>query len=223
MESKNIIIIAVVVIIVAILGVIFATGMLNGDDNKNTETTPFKTEFMEGSFVGKVKLVNDDEKFMHSYKDKKHKITYNISTVDDSDALMEIYEIQGVTNPEERSFNGNDWNIFFTQAVPGNDTDSAKDDDTMNIIIAQSQGKKQGYLIYMIVDGKSDVNSTMNTFGESYTDYMQPLLESITLKESKNVPKIYEEFGLTEDQFNQQMDLIHEYKAGNLSALDGTG
>ena len=222
METKNIIIIAVIVVIIAIVGVIFATGMLNGDSNKDVKTTSFETEFMEGSFIGKVKLVDDKEKFMHSYKDKKNKITYNISTVDDSEALMDIYYLQGVTNPEERNINGNDWNIYFTQAVPGdsNDTD---DDETMNIIICQSQAKKQGYLIYVIIDADSKVNSTMNTYGESYTDFVEPLLESVTLKESKHVPKIYEEFGLTEDQFDEQMDLVKQVKAGNTSALEATG
>ena len=217
METKNIIIIAVVVVIIAAVGVIFATGMLNSDDSKDVETTPFKTEFMEGSFVGKVKLVDDKEKFMHSYKDKKNKITYNISTVDDSDALMDIYYLQGVMNPEKRTINGNDWNIYFTQAVEGNGSDSDK--DPMNIIICQSQGKKQGYLIYMIIDAKSKVNATLNTYGESYTDFVEPLLKSITLKKSKNVPKIYEEFGLTKDQFDQQMDLIKEVKKGNTTAM----
>ena len=53
----------------------------------------------------------------------------------------------------------------------------------------------------------------------SYTDFVEPLLNSITLKESKNVPKIYEEFGLTEDQFAEQMDLIQQVKAGNQSAI----
>ena len=218
METKNILIIAVVVVIIAILGVVFATGMLNGNnDNGNGETTPFKTEFMEGTFSGKVKLVDDKEKFMHSYKDKKNKITYNISTVDDSEAMMDIYYPQGVMNPEKRTFNGNEWNIYFTQAVEGNDSNS--DDDPMNIIICQSQQKKQGYLIYMIIDADSKVNATLNTYGESYTDFVEPLLNSITLKESKNVPKIYEEFGLTKDQFNEQMDLIQEVKAGNQSAI----
>ncbi len=221
MENKNMIIIAVAIIaIIAVVGVVLTTGILN--PAKNVETTHFETEFMEGDFVGKVKLVDDKEKFMHSYEDKKHHVTYNISTVDNSTALMEIYELQGVTNPEERSFNGNDWKIYFTQAVPGND--SSKTDNTMNIIICESQGKKQGYLVYMIIDAKSDINtSSMNAFGEPYKDYVQPLLESITLKESKNVPKIYDEFGLTEDQFAEQMDLVHQYKAGNTSALEGTG
>ncbi len=148
---------------------------------------------------------------------KKNKITYNISTVDDSDALMDIYYLQGVMNPEKRTYNGNDWNIYFTQAVEGNDSDS--DADPMNIIICQSQGEKQGYLIYMIIDAKSKVNATLNTYGQSYTEFVEPLLNSITLKESKNVPKIYEEFGLTEDQFDEQMELIEQVKAGNQTAI----
>lgn len=217
METKNIIIIAVAVVIIAIVG-IFATGILNnGDSNSPAQTTPFETEFMDGSFAGKVKLVDDTEKFMHSYKDKQNKITYNISTVDDSDALMDIYYLQGVMNPEQRTFNGKEWNIYFTQAVEGNDSNS--DDDPMNIIICQHQGDKQGYLIYMIIDADSKVNATLNTYGQSYTDFVEPLLNSITLKESKNVPKIYEQFGLTEDQFNEQMDLIKQVKAGNQTAI----
>ena len=219
MENKNIIIIAVVVIvIVAIAGYIFATGMLNNEDNKNIETTPFKTAFMEGSFVGKVNLTDGKEKYMHSYQDKKHHITYNVSTVDNSSALMDIYYLQGVMNPEHRTINNIKWNIYFTQAVPENGSSN----ETMNIIICQSQGEKQGYIIYAIFDAKSDVNSTLNTFGESYTDYIEPLLESITLKKSSDVPKIYDEFGLSKSEFAQQMDLIQEFKAGNTSALEGT-
>ena len=219
MDNKNIIMILVAVVaIIAIVGAIFVSGMFNG--TKETATTPFETEFMDGAFVGNVTLKDGKQKFMHSYVDKEHKITYNISTVDNSTALMDIYSVQGVTNPEERSFNGNDWNIYFTEAIPGNDS-SAKDNNTMNIIICQSQGKKQGYLIYMIIDSKSKVNSTGNEFGQAYKDFAQPLLESITLKESKNVPKINEEFGLTEDQFAEQMELVQQIKAGNTSALEG--
>lgn len=213
-----IIILVAVVAIIAIVGVIFATGMFNGNDNK--QTTEFKTEFMEGSFMGNVSLENDSQKFMHSYEDKQHHITYNISTVDNSSALMEIYELQGVANPEERSFNGNDWNIYFTQAVPGNDTNNTNSNNTMSIVICESQGEKQGYLIYAIFDAKSDVNAT-NAFSQGYADYIEPMLKTITLKESKNVPKINEEFGLSEDEFAQQMELIHQYKAGNTSALEG--
>ncbi|WP_405290823.1 hypothetical protein [Methanobrevibacter sp.] len=221
MENKNMIIIAVAIIaVIAIAGIIFATGMLNGNSNNNQGTTPLKTDFMEGSFVGNVSLVNDSQKFMHSYEDKNHHITYNISTVDNSTALMEIYEIQGVTNPDERSFNGHDWKIYFTQAIPGNNTNNTSN-ETMNIVICQSQGEKQGYLIYIIFDSKSDVDASGKMFSPAYKQYVEPLLKSISLKESSDVPKINEEFGLTEDEFSQQIDLIHQYKAGNLSALNG--
>lgn len=217
MENKNIIIILVAVIaIIAVVAFVFTSGILNQNDN--SVTTPFKTEFMEGSFVGNVTLVDDKEKFMHSYQDKEHGVTYNISTVDNSTALMEIYELQGVSNPEERTFNGNDWKIYFTQAVPDN---ASADTKAMTIIMCESQGEKQGYLVYMIIDADSDINVTLNTFGQAYTDYLEPLLKSITLKESKNVPAINEEFGLTEDEFAQQMELVHQYKAGNTSALEG--
>ena len=217
METKNIaIILGVIIVIIAIIGIIFATGILNQEKTVES-TTPFKTSFMEGSFVGNVSLENNDTKYMHSYVDKKHDITYNISTVDNSSALMDIYYLQGVMNPEQRTINGNEWNIYFTQAVPGNGSSN----ETMDIVICQSQGEKQGYLLYVIFGTKSDVNSTLNTFGESYTDYIEPLLKSLTLKESKDVPKIYDEFGLTQDQFDQQMELVKEFKAGNTSALEG--
>ena len=218
MENKNIILIAIAVIVLAAIGVIFATGMFSGG---NTVTTPFETEFMEGSFVGNVTLVNDTEKYLHSYEDKDHNVVYNISTVDNSSALMEIYKIQGVGKPDVRSFNGNDWNIYFTQAMPTTNDTSKQSNETMNIIIAQSQAEKQGYLIYMIIGNGSDINTTLNTYGEGYVKYMEPLLKSITLKESKNVPAIHDEFGLTEEQVKEQMELIREYNSGNLSALQG--
>lgn len=222
MENKNLIIIAVAIVaIVAIAGILFATGILNGNDNNNLGTSQLKTEFMEGSFVGNVTLENGTQKFMHSYEDKQHHITYNISTVDNSSQLMEVYEIQGVTNPEERTFNGNDWNIYFTQAMPGNNTNNTDSDKTMNIVICQSQGAKQGYMIYAIFDNSSDVDVSGKMYSPGYKEYIEPLLKSISLKESQNVPKINEEFGMTEEQFAQQLDLIHQYKAGNLSALNG--
>lgn len=220
MEDKNkIIILAAIVAVIAIIGVLLFTGSLGSNGNKNMETTPFEMDFMTGKFTGNVKLVNDKEKFMHSYEDKQNSITYNISTVDNSTALMEIYELQGITNPDVRTFNGNDWNIYFTQAVPTNNTTNT--DKPMNIIVCESQGQKQGYLIYMIIDGNSKLNATGKMYSEAYKDYVEPLLNSITLKESKNVPHVYEEFGLSQDEFNQQMDLVRQYKAGNTSVLEG--
>lgn len=216
MENKNLIIIAVaIVLIVVVVGVVLTTGVLNKADDRTT--TSFSNSFMEGAFTGDVKLVKNASDYMQSYEDSQHSITYNISTVDNSTALMDIYYVQGVTNPEHRSFNGNDWNIYFSQAVQGNDTNNK-----LNIIICQSQGEKQGYLIYMIIDSKTDLNVSSNVFGEPYKSYVEPLLKSITLKESSNVPAINDQFGLSESDFAKQMDLVHQYKSGNTSVLQGS-
>ena len=77
MKTKNIIIIALVAILLIVAGAVFSSGILKNDERI---TTPFKTEFMEGNFTGHVKLVNDSEKFMHSYEDHENNITLFRST-----------------------------------------------------------------------------------------------------------------------------------------------
>lgn len=213
------IIIGVIVVIIAIVGVIFATGALN---NNSGAKTPFETDFMSGSFVGTVEKIATNESFIGSFQDKEHNITYNITTMDNSSALMEIYKFQGVRGPDQRSINGNDWNIYYGEAMPViNNTTGVDSNKSMGIVICECQKEKQGYVIYTIFGDLSKVNFTLNTFGDSYTKYIEPLLKSINLKESKDVPAIYEQFGLSEKEFKQQIDLIRQVNAGNLSAVKG--
>ena len=218
MEKKNMIIIGVVVVIIAILAVVFATGALNN----NGPTTAFTTDFMTGSFTGNVEKANTNESFMASYTDKQHNITYNLTTLDNSSALMEIYRFHGVKGPDHRSYNGVDWNIYFGEAMPAvNNTTNVSSNQSMGIIICQSQQQSQGYVIYAIFGDLNKVNFTLNTFGESYTGYIEPLLKTISLKQSSNVPSVSQEFGLSDDEFKQQIDLIRQVNAGNLSAMKG--
>lgn len=223
MEKKNmIIIIAAVVIlaIVAVAGFIFISGNSNGSQG----STPFSTSFMEGSFAGNVSLENDSIDYASSYKDKTHDIEYNMSTMDNASALMDIYEFQGIEGPEKRTFNNQEWNIYFAEAVPNSNSSNASNtsDESMGIVICEVQNEKQGYVIYAIFGGDSDVNFTKNTYGDAYVNYIEPLLSSITLKQSKDVPSVADQFGLSQDEFNQQIELIHQYEAGNTSALEGS-
>ena len=95
-------IIATVVIlaIVIVVGFIFISGNSN-DSSKGS--TSFSSPFMVGSFVGNVSLENDSLDYAHAYKDKAHDIEYNITTMDNASALMEIYEFQGIGTPEKNS------------------------------------------------------------------------------------------------------------------------
>ncbi len=219
MEKKNMIIIAAVVIlaIAVVAGFIF----ISGNSNESKDTTSFSTPFMAGSFAGNVSLENDSLDYAKSYKDNSHDIEYNMSTMDNSSALMDIYEFQGLEGPEKRTFNNHEWNIYFGEAVPsGNDSNASN--ETLGIIICEVQKEKQGYVIYTVFGDDSDVNFTKNTYGDSYVNYVEPLLKSISLKESKDIPSIAEQFGLSQDEFNQQIDLIHQYEAGNTSAIEGS-
>ena len=218
MEKKNIIIIGVIVVILAVVAFVFAGGI----SNKEVKTS-FDTEFMSGAFVGNVEKIDTKESFLASYKDNEHNITYNLTTMDDSKSLMEIYEVQGVKGPDHRSYNGNDWDIYFGEAMPVvNNTTQKNSNQAMGIIICQSQKESQGYVIYSIFD-LSKVNFTLNTFSDAYIKYMEPLLKSIDLKKSNNVPAVHEQFGMSKDDFNKQMDLIHQIKAGNYSAVQQQG
>ncbi len=181
----------------------------------SADTTNFNSEFMEGTFVGHVDLKNSSESYMQSYEDSQNKITYNISTMDDSVSLMDIYYIQGVMNPTKLTTNGNDWNIYISEAIE-NETGN-----TLTIVICQCQKEKQGYLVYAIFDSGSYTGS-LDTNSESFVKFIKPLLESLKLKETSKIPKISEEFGMSDEEFQQQMEMVKAYKNGDTSALDDT-
>ena len=181
----------------------------------SVDTTNFNSDFMEGTFVGHVDLKNSSESYMQSYEDSQNKITYNISTVDDSVSLMDIYYIQGVMNPTKLTTNGNDWNIYISEAIE-NETGNI-----LTIVICQCQKEKQGYLVYVIFDPDSYTGS-LDTNSESFVKFIKPLLESLKLKETSKIPKISEEFGMSDEEFQQQMEMVRAYKNGDTSALDDT-
>ena len=217
MENKNLIIIGIVVLIVAVVGAIFATGFLN-----NTQTTAFDTEFMSGAFTGNVAKGETNESFLATYHDDANNITYNLTTMDNSSELMELYKFQGVVGPEKRSFNGQEWNIYFGEALPViNNTTQADASKAMGIIICEAHTDHQGYVIYTIFSDLSKVNFTLNTFGDSYVKFIGPLLDSIQLKQSDNIASVSQQFGLSDDEFAQQIELVRQINAGNLSALEG--
>lgn len=215
MEKRNIIIIGIVVVIAAI-----AVGVAMFTSNHGTgPVTSFDTEFMSGAFTGNaVKSNETNQSYMASFEDKDNKITYNLTTMDDSESLMKIYKFQGVKGPDERTYNGNKWNIYYGEAMPMvNNSTNQTSNQSMGIVICECQKEKQGYVINIIFNDLEKVNFTLNTFGESYTKYVEPLLKSVSLKESKDVPAISEQFGLSKDEFNKQLDLIHQLEAGNYS------
>ena len=215
MEKKNLIIIGVVVLIIAVLGILFVTNVFN----VNGAQTPFDTEFMSGTFSGNVEKKELNESYIASYHDNQNNITYNLTTMDNSSALMEIYKFQGVLGPEYRSYNGNNWSIYFGEAMPVvNNSVNVSANNSMGIVICEIQHESQGYVVYAIFEDLNKINFTVNTFGDSYVQYIEPLLKTINLKETENVTAVHEQFGMTKEQFDQQIQLIRLLQSGNSSS-----
>lgn len=205
------IIIGIIIAVIAIIAVAFVSGVFN-----QTQTTKFDTEFMSGAFVGNASLNSSIENSTSLYIDKNNKISYNLSTMDNSSALMVIYKYQGVRGPDYRTYNGNNWSIYFAQAMPvlNNASNQSANQSAnqsskpMGIVICECQKEKQGYVVYVVFEDAD--NFTLNTFSNSYIDFVEPLLKSISLKESKNVPAVYEKFGLSNDTFYSQIKLMQK-------------
>lgn len=213
MERKNMIIIAVIIVIIAVAAIYFS-GILN-----QTQKTNFDTDFMSGAFVGNVVdsvSNNTNKSYAMSYHDDVNNISYNITTVDNSSALMEIYKFQGASGPEYRVYNGNNWSIYFAQAMPVlNNQSNQTSNQSMGIIICECQQESQGYVIYIIFEDLSKVNFTLNTYGDSYINYVEPLLKTVSLKKSEGVPLLHELYGLSKTEFYNQIDIIHRINTGN--------
>ena len=209
------IIIGIIIAVIAIIAVAFVGGVFN-----QTQTTKFDTEFMSGAFVGNVSLNKSIENSTSLYIDKNNKISYNLSTMDNSSALMVIYKYQGVRGPDYRTYNGNNWTIYFAQAMPvlSNESNQSANQSVkpMGIVICECQKEKQGYVVYVVFEDAD--NFTLNTFSNSYIAFVEPLLKSISLKESKNVPAVYEKFGLSNSSFYSQIKLMQKAINGNYSS-----
>lgn len=210
-------IIIVVVIIVAI-GAVFTSGFF---DATVSETTPFDNNFMSGDFVGQVKTVNDSEKWAVAYSDETHHIDYNMSTCKNATLLVDIYTLQGMEGPEHRTFNNQQWDIYHAQGMQtiGNTTNVSLTNETLNVYMCVANKAEQSYLIYVIFNNNTDVNSTGGVYSDGYENYIEPLLDSVTLKEDPNAPEIYDILGMDQSSYQQYAQLISQVKKGNQTAI----
>ncbi len=223
MERKYLIGIAALIIIVAVVIGVFALHPFGiGED-----TTPFDNKFMSGSFQGNVteqSPANASSKFKDwgaSYKDKSNGIEYNMSSCDNDTLILDILQIQsGLPEPEYREYNGLNWTIYYSTAVPtsqavNNSTAGNSSQAIYNVYICSAQKDGQSYLIYVISNGT--VKCDGSTYCDLYANYIEPLLRSIEVKHSNNAPKVYDMLGVSKSDYNTLVKYVDAYKAGNLT------
>lgn len=216
MEKKNIFII---VFILVVLVVAVAASYVLFFNNGNT--SELNSAFISGTFNGNVteNLINDsipNHQFQASYVDKENGITYNMSTLKDGDFLMDIMSLQGLGAPEHRHLGDNDWNIYYSQAVPNTqvNSNSTNDSTVYNVYICQADKDNQTFLIY-IISNSSKVQCDGSLYCPMYNDYVEPLLSSATLKTNPSAPTGAQVLNITDVQYNQLLKQISEAKGTN--------
>lgn len=209
---------AVAVIIVASLGSVSAFDLFGM--NFGGSTTDFDNNFMSGTFSGDVSQneVNDTgavKGWTDSYEDKENNITYNMSCVKDGDFITDVYQLQGMGQPEIRNYNDQAWKIFYSQAVPDSDitdnessADTNNTNNTINVYICEADINGTAYTInIMAYDNKTECDGTL--FCPLYKDHIEPLVKSIEFKDSKKAPTMAELLNMSDEEFKYNQEYIN--------------
>ena len=219
MDKKYTIIIAAILIIVVALIASFALGLFS-----TGPTTKFNNDFMSGSIVGTAteQPQNNNSNYSQwaqSFKDKTNGIEYNMSTCDNVSLLLDILQIQGgMPNPEVRKFNGVNWTIYYSQAVPTTQVNSNSTDNNskpLDVYILSADYNNQSYLVYVVSNGTVPCDGS--TYCKLYTDYIDPYLDSVQFKHSNNVPHIYDLLGMSQSEYKELSDYLVQIKSGNIT------
>ena len=228
MNKKMIIIAtAILVMVIASLSAVSAFEFF-GMDLFGGPTTDFDTKFMSGTFTGDV-VENEVEDnttvtkgWTASYENKEKNITYNMSCVKDGDFITDVYQLQGLGQPEIRNYNDQPWKIFFSQAVPDanvmdNETANQTNDtnNTINVYICEADVNGTAYTInVMSYDNKTECDGTL--FCPLYKEHIEPLIESVEFKEDKKAPIMADILNLSDEEFEFNREYVNGIFNGSI-------
>ena len=228
MNKKMIILAAsIAVLIIASVGAVSAFELF-GIDFFGGPTTDFDNKFMSGTLTGdvvqnEIKDNNTVSKgWTDSYEDKANNITYNMSCVKDGDFITDVYQLQGLGQPEIRNYNDQPWKIFYSQAVPDSNVtdnktseDSNKTNNTINVYICEADINGTAYTINVIsYDNKTECDGSM--FCPLYKKHVEPLVESIKFKDAKKAPKMADVMGMSDEEFEYNREYLNGILNGTI-------
>ena len=218
---------AILVMVIASLSAVSAFEFF-GMDLFGGPTTDFDTKFMSGTFTGDVveNEVEDNNTvskgWTASYENKEKNITYNMSCVKDGDFITDVYQLQGLGQPEIRNYNDQPWKIFFSQAVPDsnvmdNKTANQTNDtnNTINVYICEADINGTAYTInVMSYDNKTECDGTL--FCPLYKEHIEPLIESVEFKQAKKAPKMADILNLSDEEFEFNREYVNGIFNGSI-------
>lgn len=191
--NKKILIIIIVVILAVIVAVgAFALGAFG-------QTTQVDSKFISGTISG-VAVENDSNipsgmgGWAVGYNDTENNVSYAFAMVDSFNFTKEMFIHAGLKKIATKEYNGVNWDIYPV-------------DPKSNPIL---NGSSSGYMMfasgktgeYVIAVSSNTVNSDSSLNSDLFTNYVEPLLSSITLKDPQNPPKEYQFMNVTESDYN---------------------
>jgi len=130
------------------------------------------------------------------FKDSKTNTSYYFFMAVDLDFYVEMFEYLGAKKIATKEYNNVKWDIYY---INPKDIKNWDDDlDNRSRYLAITSGKNGDYGITIASDLK--FNETLDS--DLFTDYVEPLLNSIFLKDPKDPIKQHKIMNMSETDFN---------------------
>lgn len=196
MNKKFFALMTILIAIVAVLVGLYAEGVL-------TPKTDFNTKFMSGTIYGDAVLNKNYDKnnnWSVNYEDSTNNISYTFLIVKNGTFLMDVFKFSGFQKVESKSYNNVTWDVYFLKTSRSsnitnyeNSTISRSPIFYYNYVCTTNQNGAD-YFIFLFspkVTGSISLNSDL------FSNYVEPLLKSVKIKNVEYIPSIQELFKST--------------------------
>jgi len=191
MNKRFFALITILIAMVAILVGIYTTGALS-------PKTDFDTKFMSGTIYGDAVLNKNHNRHCEwwvNYEDTTNKISYSFLILKDGTFLMDVFKFSGFQQMESKTYNNIEWDIYFLKTAKTSNFHNNENSTIFespifyyNYVCTTSQNGTD-YFIFLYsnkVTGSESLNSDL------FSNYVDPLIESINLKNVDYPPTFQE-------------------------------
>lgn len=196
MNKKFFALMTILITIVAVLVGLYVSGIFSPKTN-------FDTQFMSGTIYGDAVLNKNYDRYNNwsvNYIDKTNNISYTFLIVKNGTFLMDVFKFSGFEKVESKSYNNIKWDVYFLKTSRssnisnnGNSIFSGSTISYYNYVCTANHNGAD-YFIFLFspkVTGSKSLNSVL------FSDYVEPLLGSIKLKNIDYIPSVRELFKST--------------------------
>ena len=188
----------------------FAITCFLGGDGIFSPKTSFSTKFLDGEIQGNAFQEPDlgryrFQDFQIEFTDYSNSIYYYFNVQKNISFLIDYYKWLGVKKISDYEYNGINWTVYYFDAKANSKSINGTSKINGYCCVASRDG-----IDYLISVSSDKIPSNNSTDSELFKNYVKPLIESLTLKKTQNVPYLYEWWGFKEEEFNMMVNNAKE-------------